>query len=183
MMEALWKRKLIAGGPGADGERRNVALKAADVAEFLAAEKQVAADARWTWRSRNLHNRRCHLPLEAGGARVGEIVLVVNLATSRHWSFKLLRRKAEVLRWDFARPPVKHRNPRSCGDDFPRIVRDLEQEHEWHPQAGLNCARGLPDLAAVDEHRQAFVAFADRANITVLSPYQAPPVEGEQMPL
>jgi hypothetical protein len=155
-------------------------LNAADVAEFLAAEKTVPADARWSWRTRNRHNRRCHLKVEAGGVTVGELILVVNLAIARHWTFSLLRRRAEVLRWDFARAPYKHRNPRACGEDLRGTVRDLEHEHLWRPGTEMRCVTGLSDMEGLN-HRQALEAFADRANIILLTAYQPPPAEGEQL--
>lgn len=159
-----------------------MALRLADVAEFLGADKVITADARWNWRARNRHNRRCHLRVESGGVAVGELILVVNLAVARHWTFCLLRRRAEVLRWDFARAPYRHRNPRTCSADFEATVRDLEHEHLCRPDTEMRCVRGLDGLAQVD-HRQAFVAFADRANIRLDTAYQAPPADGEQLTL
>lgn len=171
---------MLAGARPSTANPATVALSLEDVAEFLAAEKTIPGDVRWQWRARSRHNRRCHLKVEAGGVTIGELILVTNLALARHWTFSLLRRRAEVLRWDFAKAPYKHRNPRECGEGFKRTVRDLEHEHLWQPGTEMRCVKGLDGMHSLD-HRQALEAFADRANIRILTPYQQPPTEGEQL--
>lgn len=164
------------------GEPSWVALTMADVEAFIAARKVAPSDRTMSWRVRNVHNRRCHVALEAGGARVGEVLLIFNVALGRHFSFVLLRRREALLRWDFAMPPVRHRNPQACGPAFERTVRALEHEHRWQPGLDLHCVTVLEGLAEHD-HRQAFQAFCDRANIALEAVYVAPPELGEQLSL
>ncbi|UUY05482.1 hypothetical protein LRS13_08180 [Svornostia abyssi] len=155
---------------------------ASTVEDFLAAPKLVPVDANMSWRTRNVHIRHCRLRVESAGLRVGELFLVYNVAEARHWSFKLLRVSSEVLRWDYATPPMRHRNPSACGPDFPAVVRTLEHEHIWTEMAGMNCARPLSDGAGQD-HRQSLMAFCARAKIEFKAHYQAPPPLGEQLTL
>jgi hypothetical protein len=159
-----------------------VALTLSDVGAFIEAPKIAPGDRAMSWRGRNVHNRRCHVAVEAGGARVGEVVLIVNVALRRHFSFVLLRRRDAVLRWDFASPPVRHRNRGACGAGFEATVRALEHEHVWRPGLDLHCVTPLEGLADLD-HRQAFIAFCDRANIAPDTLYVAPPPLGEQLSL
>jgi hypothetical protein len=159
-----------------------VAISQDDVDRFLVTPKASSAGARMRWVTRNVHTRRCHVPIEADAIRVGELILIVNVALARQWIFKLLRRQAEILRWDLVTGPARHRNPKACGPHFPRTVRDLEHEHVWRERTGLLCAAPLEGFATAT-HRQALDAFSDRANITLLTPYEPPPPLGEQMTL
>lgn len=159
-----------------------MALTLPDVEAFIEAPKIAPGDRAMSWRARNVHNRRCHVPLEAGGARVGEVVLIVNVALGRHFTFALLRRRDAVLRWDFASPPVRHRNRGECGPGFEATIRALEHEHVWRPGLDLHCVVPLTGLAELD-HRQAFQVFCDRANIALHSLYVPPPPLGEQLSL
>lgn len=163
-------------------EHATVAISQDDVDRFLAMPKTAPADARMRWISRNIHNRRCHVPVESDGIRVGELILIANVALPRHWTFKLLRRRSEVLRWDLSTGPVRHRNPLACGEHFPGTVRALEHEHVWRARTNLRCAAPLAGLAD-STHREALEAFCDRANITMLTPYEPRPPLGEQMTL
>lgn len=158
-----------------------MSMSANDVGVFLDAEKQVPRDTSMRWTRRNLHTYTARMAIEAGGVGVGEVFLVVSVALDRLWSFKVLRRRAEILRWDFTAPPTRHRNSRGCGDGYPRIVRALEHEHLWHPTEGMNCATPLSGLADLD-HRGALDAFCRRAKIdTTLGVYASPPPAGEQL--
>lgn len=65
---------------------------------------------------------------------------------------------------------------------FEGTIRALEHEHIWRPGLDLHCATQLDGLAALD-HRQAFQAFCDRANIALRTLYVAPPQLGEQLSL
>lgn len=159
-----------------------MALTQADVDQFLAADKSTAAGSRMRWISRNIHNRRCHVAVEAEGIRVGELILIANVALARHWTFMLLRRRAEILRWDLVMPPYRHRNPKMCGDGYPRVVRQLEHEHLWRDGCGTRCVRPVADLAT-STHREAMDAFCERAKIKVQPPYDPPPPVGEQLSL
>lgn len=135
-----------------------------------------------SWRRRGANGVFCRLGCEAGGATVGELVLIVNLAERRNWTFKLLRRGDEVLRWDLVMPPSRHSNPPSRPAGFPGKVRDLEHEHQWVAGLGMSCAVGLEDLELGSaDHRQALAAFCDRANIDFNARYEPPP--GEQLQL
>jgi hypothetical protein len=154
-----------------------VAITEADVEAFLDAAKVIPADANMRWRARNAHNQRCHLPVEADGVGVGEVVMVVNTSLTRHWTFKLLRRRDEVLRWDFRRSPTRHRNPQECGGEFERVVREQEHEHIWREATGnVDCARALHGVSSV-AHDQAFMAFCARAKIAPHIAYQPPPLQ------
>jgi hypothetical protein len=157
-----------------------VALTLADVDAFVQAPKVAPAEGAMRWRARNVHNRRCHVGIESGGARVGEVVLVVNVALARHFSIALLRRKEAVLRWDFATAPIRHRNLPSCGPDFDRTIRALEHEHVWRPGLDLHCVTELNGFAE-HGHRQALEAFCASANIVLDTLYVAPPPLGEQL--
>lgn len=157
-----------------------MALSQADVDDFIAAKKTAAGPMRWI--SRNLHNRRSHVRLEADGARIGEIVLIVNLAFARDFSFALLRRREGVLRWDLTTAPYKHRNRGACGASFERVVRQLEHEHIWRPGLNLHCVRALAGLHEAP-HSDVLSAFCERANITWATTYQHPPAAGEQLRL
>jgi hypothetical protein len=178
---AAQRHEVGAGEEWHRGEHRGVALTLAEVETFIEAPKVAPADRAMSWQARNKHNRRCHVPVEAGGARVGEVVLVVNVAVRRHFNFALLRGREAVLRWDFAMPPARHRNPRSAAGFEPRI-RATEHEHVWRPGLDLDCVVALDGLGEHD-HRQAFEAFCDRANIDLRTLYVPPPPLGEQLTL
>jgi hypothetical protein len=154
------------------------------VVEFLAASKTVAASQRMGWRKRNESVVYVRVGVEAGGATVGELVMIVSLVVARDWNFKLVRRGEEVLRWDLTAPPARHSNPPGRPARFPGKVRSLEHEHHWVDGFGMNCALAL-DLSAdiKTDHRQALAAFCDRANINFDAIYQPPPPPGEQMQL
>ena len=153
-----------------------------DVAAFLDAEKLIAPDTTMRWTRRNLHTFVSRMAIESGGVGVGEVFLVVSVAMERTWTFKVLRRRAEILRWDFASPPVRHRNRAGCGDCFRRNLRALEHEHLWHPTEGLDCSAALEGLGDLD-HEAALDAFCRRAKIEMKSAYAAPPQQGEQLAL
>ena len=129
-----------------------------DVAVFLDAEKRIAQSTSMKWTRRNLHTYTARMAIESGGVGVGEVFLVVSVALERCWTFKVLRRRAEILRWDFATPPTRHRNAAGCGDGFERNLRALEHEHLWHPTEGLDCAAALSGLGDLD-HKGALDAF------------------------
>lgn len=160
-----------------------MSISTSDVAAFLDAEKQIASGTSMRWTRRNLHTYTARMTIESGSIGVGEVFLVVNVALDRWWSFKVLRRRDEILRWDFAMPPTRHRNSGGCGDGYPRIVRTLEHEHLWHPTEGMNCAAPLSGLGVVD-HRGALDAFCRRAKIGMTpGAYTSPPPTGEQLAL
>ena len=159
-----------------------MSISQSDVTTFLDADKTVPRTVAMRWSSRNVHNRMCRMPIDASGVRVGELILLANVAASRHWTFKVLRRRAEILRWDFAAPPYRHRNRASCGDEFERTVRALEHEHLWHPVEGLDCVTALSGLDNA-AHPDALGAFCERAKIDLHVAYQAPPEPGEQLAL
>ncbi len=161
-----------------------MALTSRVVEEFLAAPKTVPASQRMAWRKRNDSIVFARVGVEARGATIAELVMVVSLAVARDWNFKLVRRREEVLRWDLTAPPARHSNPPGRPDRFPGKVRSLEHEHQWVDGLGMTCAIAL-DLggAATADHRQALAAFCDRANITFQAIYQPPPPPGEQLQL
>lgn len=148
------------------------------VAEFLAAAKIITPARRLNWTRRNAGHFVARVGVEAGGATVGELVLVVGVVVSRNWSFKLLRRGEEVLRWDLTSPPARHSNPPGRPAGFPGTVRELEHEHRWVDGLGMRCA--VP-LTVSGDHRQTLEAFCDRAKIDFQAPYDAPPPPGEQL--
>ncbi len=153
-----------------------------NVAEFLDTEKLIPSSASMRWSRRNLHNYTARLAIEAGGVGVGEVFLVYSVAVERCWRFKVLRRRAEILRWDFTTPPCRHRNRVACGDGYARTVRALEHEHLWHPTEGLACVTALDGLADLD-HKAALDAFCRRAKIDMEPLYTRPPEQGEQLAL
>lgn len=159
-----------------------MALDEQEVVRFIAEQKVVPDSEHVSWRRRGASGVYCRLGVFAGKVTVGELVLVVNLADRRNWTFKLLRRGDEVLRWDLAAPPFRHSNPPGRPPGFPGKVRDLEHEHRWVAGLGMTCAVGLRghELAAGD-HRQALAAFCGRANIAFNARYEAPPPPGEQL--
>jgi len=161
-----------------------VALTSEVVNEFIASPKAVAASEQMAWRKRNDSVVYSRIGVEAGGATIGEIVMTVSLVVARDWSYKLVRRREEVLRWDLTSPPARHSNPAGRPDRFPGKVSSLEHEHQWVDGLGMNCAVAL-DLSteAATDHRQALGAFCDRANITFDATYQPPPPPGEQLQL
>lgn len=158
-------------------------LTASDVHGFLAEPKTTPAGAmRWTERS--LHVRMCRVPLEVDGARVGELLMIVNVALPRAWNFKVMRRGEEVLRWDFACGPCRHRNRKACVEaGLPKIVQALEQEHLWRPGAGMSCAEPLPGEHSASSHQDVLDALCRRAMIKVEVSYEPPPATGEQLTL
>lgn len=136
------------------------------------------------WRRRSDSIAFARVGVEAGGATVGELVMVVGLAVARDWNFKLVRRGDELLRWDLTSPPARHSNPPGRPDRFPGKVRELEHEHQWVDGLGMNCAISLDMTdAAKEDHRQALGAFCVRANISFDTVYQPPPPPGEQLQL
>jgi hypothetical protein len=159
-------------------------LTASDVQRFLT-EPKATTSGRMRWTDRNLHVRMSRTPVEADGARVGELFLIANVALERAWTFKLLRRGEEVLRWDFTTTPYRHRNQRACVvAGLPKVVREPQHEHLWRPGAGTDCAEALPaNLAALTSHEQVLNAFCERAIITLEVSYQPPPPTGEQLTL
>jgi hypothetical protein len=159
-----------------------MSISSNDVAAFLDAEKRIAQSAAMRWTRRNLHTYTSRMAIESGGAAVGEVFFVFSVALDRNWSFKVLRRRAEILRWDFTVPPTRHRNSTACGDRYPRVVRALEHEHLWHPTQELDCVTPLSGLADLD-HKAALDAFCGRAKIDMESAYTAPPPHGEQLAL
>lgn len=166
------------------GDDRRVALTSTAVDEFLQTPKVVPATQRMSWRRRNESIVYSRLAAQAGGAVVGELVLIVSLVVARDWKFKLLRRGEEVLRWDLTSPPARHSNPPGRPSHFPGKVRSLEHEHQWVDGFALNCALPL-DLTQGprEDHRQALVEFCDRATITFEAVYEPPPPPGEQLQL
>jgi hypothetical protein len=153
-----------------------------DVAAFLDADKRIAPSVSMRWTRRNLHTYTARMAIESGGVGVGEVFLVFSVALERCWTFKVLRRRAEILRWDFAMAPARHRNSAACGEGFERNLRALEHEHLWHPTQGLDCATALSGVGGLD-HRNALDAFCRRANIDMEPAYTAPPPQGEQLAL
>lgn len=161
-----------------------VVLTSTVVDGFLAAPKIVPASQRMAWRKRNDSIVYARVGVEAVGATVGELVMVVSLAVARDWNLKLLRRGDEVLRWDLTSPPARHSNPPGRPDHFPGKVRRLEHEHQWVDGLGMNCAIELDLTADIrTDHRQALAAFCVRANISFDTAYQPPPPAGEQLQL
>jgi len=88
-----------------------VALTSAVVKEFLTAEKSVSASERLRWVRRNEAVVVSRAGVSSGGATVGELVLIVRVVVPRNWTFKLLRRGDEVVRWALTAPPARHSNP------------------------------------------------------------------------
>lgn len=154
------------------------------VDEFLAASKAVPASQRMGWRKRNEAIVVARVGVEAVGATIGELVMVVSLIVARDWNLKLVRRGEEVLRWDLTSPPARHSNPPGRPKSFPGKIRDLEHEHRWVKGLGMNCAIALdlPNDVKAD-HRRALAAFCVRANISFDAVYQPPPPPGEQLQL
>jgi hypothetical protein len=161
-----------------------VALTPTIAEQFIAAEKVVPASERMNWRRRNDAILFCRIGVASAGATVGELVLLVSVVVARTWGFKLLRRSEEVVRWDLAAPPVRHSNPPGRPPEFPGKVTTLEHEHRWVQEFGVRCALPL-DLppSTANDHRQALVAFCDRANIRFDTFYEPPPPPGEQLQL
>lgn len=159
-----------------------MSISPSDVTVFLDAEKQISSSASMRWSRRNLHTYIARMPIESGGVGVGEVFLVYSVAVEREWRFRVLRRRAEILRWDFTTPPCRHRNRAACGDGYAGKVTALEHEHLWHPTEGMDCARALDGLADLD-HQAAFDAFCRRAKIDVEPLYTRPPEQGEQLAL
>lgn len=157
-----------------------VTIDQSEIVAFLAADKVVLPATLMRWTRRNPNSYIARLPVEFRGMRVGELFLMASVATERCWRFKLLRQRAEILRWDFTVPPSRHRNALSCGAGFERNVYDLEHEHLWQPGEGLECATGLTGLADLD-HRGALEAFSRRAKIDMQAPYVSPPQLSEQL--
>lgn len=157
-----------------------MSISQGDVTTFLDADKSVPSNSSMRWTKRNVHVYMSRMPIAYGSVRVGELILLTNIAAERRWIFKILRRRAEILRWDFASPPYRHRNRRACGERFERTVRALEHEHLWHPTEGLDCVRALSGLGNAD-HARALGAFCGRAKIDVEPVYTAPPPPGEQL--
>jgi hypothetical protein len=117
-----------------------VALSAGEVEAFLAAPKQVPDGRRLSWRKRSEHVRLARVPVEVSAMETGELLLVVNVAHRRHWTFALLLRGTEIRRWDLLPSgPRRHRNPPGRPDGWPSAVRSLEQEHVWYEGLGVDC--------------------------------------------
>ncbi len=108
-----------------------MAFTSSVVDEFLAASKTVPASQRMGWRRRSDSIVFVRVGVDAGGATIGDLVMIVSLAVARDWNFKLVRRGEEVLRWDLTSPPARHSNPPGRPDRFPGKVRSLEHEHQW----------------------------------------------------
>ncbi len=161
-----------------------MALTRPIVEQFLSAEKSIPAWERMAWRRRNEAIVFCRIGVVSQGATVGELVLLVSRVAKRNWTFKLLRRGEEVLRWDLAEPPVRHSNPPGRPVSFPAKVTALEHEHRWVPDFGMSCALPLElPAGAANDHAQALAAFCKRANISAEMSYEAPPPPGEQLQL
>lgn len=161
-----------------------MALTPAIVEQFLGAEKVVLASERMAWRRRNDAVVLCRLGVASAGATVGELLLLVSLVVPRSWTFKLLRRSEETVRWDLAAPPIRHSNPPGRPSAYPGKVTTLEHEHRWVEGLGLSCAIPLElPVSSANDHRQALVAFCDRANIRFDAAYEQPPQAGEQLQL
>lgn len=161
-----------------------MALTSTIAEQFLAAEKSVPASERMTWRRRNDAIVFCRLGVSSVGATVGELVLLVSVVVPRSWTLELLRRSEEVVRWDLASPPIRHSNPPGRPPEFPGKVTALEHEHRWVQGFGVSCAVPLElPASTANDHRQALVAFCDRANISFDTTYEQPPPPGEQLQL
>jgi hypothetical protein len=128
-----------------------------------------------TWENLAPGRFRVRAPIEVNAARVGELYIWLNATLERHWSLKLRFRREDVFRWDFAEPPCKHSNPRAgvCPPDFPRKVRECEQEHVWIEGWDLRCARRLDGLGT-SAFREIFDAFCERTKIEFQPDYVAP---------
>jgi hypothetical protein len=159
-----------------------VALSQAEVDEFILLRKEVPPSRRARWTKRSEHVRTARLPVAFRGVQRGELLLVVHVDHGRHWTFKLLRLGSEVLRWDAQPPPHSHSNPAVRPADWPRKFRDRDHEHVWHPQVEMKLARPSAELEGAPDHRAAFMAFCERANIDPSNSYEPPP-SGEQMRL
>ena len=156
-----------------------MALSPQEVEEFMTAEKVVTGQtARGTtrimdWQRGEPDNAIWRVPVEIQAAQVGELFLRANPNLPRHWTFKLLLRREEVIRWDVRPRPGGHNNPPGRPEGFPGKVPEPEHEHLWVEHLDLKCARPLEGLRA-SEHRAILETFCERTHVRFEPPYVAP---------
>jgi hypothetical protein len=130
---------------------------------------------RMAWESKTIDRCIWRGAIEIGGGQLGGILLFVNPAFKRSWSFKLLLHDVEVLRWDARPTKAGHSNPPAgCPEGFPGKVRGREHEHIWTPGLDCRCARNLDDTMDVSTHERMFVSFCARASVLCEVAYTPP---------
>lgn len=161
-----------------------MALAQVDVDAILAASKEVAGDSRLSWRRRSEAVRMARVPVELHAVEIGEVLLTVNVAHARWWSFKFTVRGVEVRRWDFQPPgaPCRHSNPPARPVGWPGKVRQPEHEHVYLEGLATECARPLDGAMHLDHH-EAYARFCDAINVDPKASYVAPPPPGQQLQL
>lgn len=152
-------------------------LSSARVDAFLVAPKVLVGPMLWTSRATAAADVTI-LGVEEAAVEVGSVVAVQKPGAVRDWEFQLKIGKESVLRWDFKPEghPRRHRNPAGRPAGFPREDRGVIHEHPWDARWApkLRLSRTLVGMEEHD-HRQAFEAFCDSANIDRTTVAYVPP--------
>lgn len=153
-------------------------LSQAQVEAFLQADKVLLGPMVWASRTTAAADLAI-LPVEMAAVEAGSVVAIQKPGSTRDWTFQLKVGREQVLRWDFKPEgvPRRHRNPLGRPADFLAADRALIHEHPWDQRwaPDLRLSRGLVGLEEHD-HRQAYRAFCDHANIDHSTvEYVAPP--------
>jgi hypothetical protein len=159
-----------------------VALTQQEADDFMQAEKVVPGSMPISWAQPSGGGHAMWRgPVEVDGARVGEVVLLVNPALERGWYFKLSFRGEEVYRLEAKNQLCNHNNPRNRPDGFPSNVAEPTHEHVYIEGLDCRCAQPLGNLASSD-HAAIFEWFCTRTHVRIEPPYTAPSIP-YQMPM
>jgi len=139
---------------------------------FLAAEKTVRGELRWTTRPND--TAVGHAVVAIGAIDSGEIRVIVLATVERRWMLVLKSGTRTVLEWDFVPDGEvrRHWNAPPRPDGFPAEDRSPIHEHVWHHGAKLSRPIDGQDDSSL---RQAFYSFCERATISAGESFREPP--------
>lgn len=153
-----------------------MALRQAEVDDYISQPKRVAAPREITWRRLAADWLAWDATVESDGVLRGRLWMDFNKSIAGYHKFQLYLHGEAVLGWHF-KPVGRHRSRRECPPEYSGNARN-PHEQRWIEGIGFECARFLDHVEHLT-HEQQLREFCDRVHLELLPTYH-PPELGEQ---